>query len=125
MKTTKILESEINGLKISSLPTRPNAPTNFGGAGYTSIEMKEAFDKLPLFIIERFNSLIDDVSGESGEPISTSIPTGIMSDHNLDDLFRDIISGAMANYMTVFGESLAAYLGKMRTDIDVLKATVK
>lgn len=125
MKTTKILESEISGLKISSLPTRPNSPTNFGGAGYTSIEMKEAFDKLPLFIIERFNSLIDDISGESDEPISTSIQTGIMSNHSLDNLFRDIISGAAANYITVFGESLAAYLGKMRKDIDVLNAIVK
>lgn len=125
MKTTKILESEISNLKISSLPTRPNAPTSFGGKGYTSLEMKEAFDKLPLFIIERFNSLIDDISGESDEPISSSIPTGIMQDHTLEELFRDIVSGAMANYLTVFGEGLSSYLGKMRTDIDVLKATIK
>ena len=50
MKTTKILDSEIANLKISSLPSRPTAPTAFGGNGYSAKEMKEFFDKLPLFI---------------------------------------------------------------------------
>ena len=61
MNTEKITESEIEELKISSLPSRPTAPPSFGGKGYTAKEMKEAFDKLPLFIIERLNSLIDDI----------------------------------------------------------------
>ncbi len=64
MKTTKITESEIEALKVASLPTRPTAPTSFGGKGYTATEMKEAFDKLPLKIIDSFNGLIDDI--ESG-----------------------------------------------------------
>ena len=69
MNATKILNSEIESLKISSLPARPTAPTAFGGKGYTSKEMKEAFDKLPLFIIERFNRLIEDITskGENSE----------------------------------------------------------
>ena len=62
MNTTKILDSEINDFKIASLPSRPTAPTAFGGKGYTSSEMKAAFDRLPLFIIERLNELIDDVT---------------------------------------------------------------
>lgn len=121
MKATKITEAEIANLKISSLPTRPNAPTSFGGLGYSSVKMKEAFDKLPLYIIDRFNVLIDDLTGESGGNLGEYIQTGIYPDHNLEDFFDDLISGAMANYMTVFGESLASYLGKMRTDIDNLK----
>ena len=61
MTTSKIIDSEIESLKISSLPTRPTAPTAFGGKGYTATEMKEAFDNLPLKIIEKFNALIDDI----------------------------------------------------------------
>lgn len=61
MKTQKISDSEIESLKIASLPTRPTAPTAFGGKGYTAIEMKQAFDKLPLRIIREFNSLISEI----------------------------------------------------------------
>ncbi len=62
MTTTKISASEISDLRISSLPSRPTAPVKNGGSGYTAADMKAAFDRLPLFIIERLNSLIDDVS---------------------------------------------------------------
>ncbi len=62
MTTQKIKNEEIEDMKISSLPTRPNASSAFGGKGYNSSEMKAAFDKLPLFIIERFNKLIDDIA---------------------------------------------------------------
>ena len=48
MYTSKILDSEISGLKVASLPTRPTAPQSFGGKGFTAAEMKAAFDKLPL-----------------------------------------------------------------------------
>lgn len=61
MNTTKITASEIDSLKVASLPTRPTAPAAFGGKGYTATEMKAAFDKLPLRIIEEFNSLIDEI----------------------------------------------------------------
>ena len=62
MTTNKITDSEIESLKVGSLPTRPTAPTAFGGRGYTATEMKAAFDKLPLKIIEEFNALIDDIA---------------------------------------------------------------
>lgn len=62
MTTSKISDTEIDALKVASLPTRPTAPTAFGGKGYTATEMKEAFDKLPLKIIEEFNALIDDIA---------------------------------------------------------------
>ena len=80
MNTKKILDSEIEALSVASLPTRPTAPTAFGGSGYTATEMKAAFDRLPLRIIEGFNSLLSEI--ENGallellcekEPLSTLI----------------------------------------------------
>ena len=80
MITKKISDSETESLKIASLPTRPTAPTAFGGKGYTATEMKEAFDKLPMRIIKEFNSLIEEI--ENGalcealcerEPLATVI----------------------------------------------------
>ncbi len=62
MNTQNISDAEIEELKISNLPTRPTAPEHYGGAGYTARDMKAAFDRLPLFIVERLNSLIEDVS---------------------------------------------------------------
>ncbi len=75
MNTTKITNSEIDALKVASLPTRPTAPTAFGGKGYTATEMKEAFDKLPLRIIEEFNSLIDEIkNGALAEALCATEP---------------------------------------------------
>lgn len=80
MITKKISDSEIESLKVASLPTRPTAPTAFGGKGYTAAQMKAAFDRLPLRILEEFNSLIGEI--ESGalteelakkEPLATLI----------------------------------------------------
>lgn len=95
MKTQKISESEISTLKVSSLPTRPTAPTSYGGRGYTSLEMKMAFDLLPLFIIERYNALIDELSGGEylgeallGEEKLTSVIEGLKS--RLDALEKKI-----------------------------------
>ena len=75
MNTKKIPDSEIESLKVASLPTRPTAPTAFGGKGYTATQMKEAFDKLPLRIIEEFNLLIDEIkNGALGEEICKREP---------------------------------------------------
>jgi hypothetical protein len=61
MKATKLTEAEMTPLRIASLPTRPTAHSSFGGKGYSSAEMKEAFDLLPNLIAERLNLFIDDV----------------------------------------------------------------
>ena len=61
MNTKKITDSEIELLRVGSLPTRPTAPTAFGGKGYTATDMKAAFDKLPIRITEAFNSLIEEI----------------------------------------------------------------
>lgn len=118
MNTTKITEDEIKDLKISSLPVRPNTPTAFGGKGYTSAEMRAAFDRLPLLIIERFNSLLDDIESDSTEGIAGSIPTGIYDGHTLADLFADIKSDSIASYIKIGNSSLLYHLGLIRTDLD-------
>ena len=106
MNTTKILDSEINSLKIASLPSRPTAPAAFGGKGYTAAEMKAAFDKLPLFIIKRFNMLLEDVSGEGEGSLASEIPTGISEGHTLSDLFSDVSSGELPLYLSMGEETL-------------------
>ncbi len=119
MITTKITEDEIGDKKISSLPTRPNASTSLGGAGYGAAEMKEAFDKLPLFIIEKFNSLLDDISRtENG--ITDSINTGIYEMHTLSSLFKDITNGNFSAYLVSLDDTLDMQLLKLRRDINTL-----
>ena len=115
MKTTKIIEDEIKDLKVASLPTRPTADSAFGGKGYSASDMKAAFDKLPLFIISRFNSLLDDIFEDGG--IADDILTGIDAEHTLKELFADITSGIFATYLTVgeltLSERLAQIEGRL------------
>ena len=118
MKAKAVTEAEMAPLRVSSLPTRPTAPAAFGGKGYTAKEMKEAFDRLPELAIERINDLIDDVG--SGE-LAKSLATGITAAPTLAKLLSDLESGSLASYMGVFGTTLAAYLSKMREDVDEIK----
>ncbi len=110
MNTQKILNSEISNLKIASLPSRPTAPTAFGGKGFTAQEMKEAFDKIPLLIIERFNALIDDIYSSGENSLASAISTGIAEGHSLASLFADITSGALAEILFVDGTSLSEHI---------------
>ena len=118
MKAKAVTEAEMAPLRVSSLPTRPTAPAAFGGKGYTAKEMKEAFDRLPELAIERINDLIDDVG--SGE-LAKSLATGITAAPTLANLLSDLESGSLASYMGVFGTTLAAYLSKLREDVDEIK----
>ena len=120
MKTTKITSAEISDKTVSSLPTRPTAPRPFGGIGYTAQDMKEAFDRLPLYIIERFNNLIDDISAEPGDSVADKIKTGI-KDKSLTDFFEDIISGEVLRYIGCGEGTLEDFLTTMREDIDALQ----
>ena len=109
MKTTKITDSEIAELKISSLPSRPTAPSAFGGRGYNAQQMKEAFDRLPLYIIGKFNTLLDDIASAEEDSISAAIPTGIAEGHTLRTLFLDITNGKFAEYIAIGEETLKTY----------------
>ena len=99
MTTQKFTESEVNEHKVGALPTRPTAPTSYGGKGYSATEMKAAFDRLPLLIIERFNSLLDDLTASGEGSLVEEILTGVKQGHSLADLFSDITSGALAEYL--------------------------
>ena len=96
MKATKILTEEIDELKISSLPTRPTSKLGMGGVGYSAKEMKAAFDALPLFIIERFNALISDISDIGEDSLVGALPTGLWEGHTVKDFFEDVKSGNLA-----------------------------
>lgn len=123
MKSTKIKDADISSMKIASLPSRPTAPTSFGGRGYTATEMKEAFDKLPLYLVEKFNNLIDDIYATGNESLAGSILTGISDGHTLTQLFDDISSGAIAAYLTVLGSPLAECVAEMREAIEEARTT--
>lgn len=118
MKSKKITETDIADLKISTLPTRPTAPSAFGGKGYTAAEMKAAFDSLPLYIIERYNELIDDITAEDESSVAHNIKTGIRDFHTLGDMFEDIKNGNFIQYLESGDGPLGEYLLKLRSDVD-------
>ena len=119
MKTTKITNGDISDKTVSSLPTRPTAPRAFGGIGYTANDMKEAFDRLPLYIIEKFNSLIDDITAEPGNSISDEIKTGF-GGGTLTTFFEDILNGNILKYIGWGEGTLEDFLTKLREDADAI-----
>ena len=54
----EITERELSVNGVVSLPTRPGASREFGGRSYTPTQLKEAFDRLPRLIAERYNQLL-------------------------------------------------------------------
>ena len=122
MKSKKITDGDINDKKVASLPTRPTAPAAFGGKGYTATELKEAFDSLPLFLVEKYNELIADICGEEDGSITDAIKTGITETHTLAELFLDIVNGNFITYLSAPSGTVAEYLLKLRADVDKLAA---
>ncbi len=118
MKATKIEQNDVEEMKISSLPSRPTAPTAMGGKGFTAAEMKAAFDKLPLHLVSKYNDLIDDIfSSEDG--LTSALLTGISDGHTLKDLLSDITDGTFASYLRVGEDVLYAVITDMKAaDID-------
>lgn len=120
MKSQIIEQDRIAGMLVAHLPTRPNAPTSLGGAGYTATDMKCAFDRLPLFLHGRINTLIEDITGENGGSITDVVKTQLFDGHTLKDFFDDVKSGDATSYIKCFDSSLAEYLQKLRSDINAL-----
>lgn len=121
MKATKITQNEIKGLKVSSLPTRPTAPVSLGGRGYSAEEMKAAFDRLPVYIIERFNRLIEDIEAVGEQSLAGAIKTGIADGHSLYDLFCDLKSGKALSYIGAGDRTLATELADIRARLTELE----
>lgn len=122
MKAKKILKSDVKDILIASLPSRPTAPRSMGGRGFKAKEMKEAFDKLPLYIAERYNDLIDDIKCEGEGSVAFSIPSGIKDAHTLGDLFVDVKTGELATYFSFLGKSLLAHVITLYSEIGSLRA---
>lgn len=121
MNTYKILESEIEDLKIASLPKRPTAPITYGGKGYTAQQMKAAFDKIPLLLVERFNSLISDIEREGEGSIADDIKTGLFENHALKNFFDDVKNGNLSSYLTVGDASLIEKISQLCDDVNQIK----
>jgi len=107
MKSKKILYSELSPLLISSLPARPNQSASYGGAAYSSSELRAAFDKLPLLLAERYNDLLSDI--ESGE-LCENLATGLSEGSTLKSFFEDLSSGVWAGYSKIDGTPIYTLL---------------
>lgn len=118
MTAIKFTDAIITLNSVSSLPTHPTAPKAFGGLGYTSVDVKAAFDRLPRLICERFNALLDDVSSTGDSSLAAAMPTGITSSQTLRDLFVSIGDGTVLSYIPFEGVTLASYLAALRSDLD-------
>lgn len=118
--TLKIIkDTDVEALKVSSLPSRPTAPKSFGGAGYTAKEMKAAFDRLPLYIIERLNEIIEAVGDEDG--IIADMPSGIREGHTLKQLIEDVTNGNLSSYLNVLGRPLSQVISDIEAVVNELK----
>lgn len=124
MKAKKIYNSDVRDILISSLPSRPTAPRAFGGKGYSASEMKEAFDKLPLYIIERYNELIGDITDLGENSLAGAIPTGIKEGQTLNSLFEDLASGELATYFGFLGKSLLSHVIGIYAALDALDTRI-
>ena len=124
MKAKKITQDEISDMLIASLPTKPTTPTFYGGRGYSAAEMKSAFDRLPLFILERYNELIEAIGALGEESIAAAIKTGVEEEHTLSDMFSDIGSGSFPSYVKILDTTLLEYLLSLREDIDKIKSAL-
>lgn len=122
MTTKKITSEEIRNMRVSSLPARPASPAPFGGGGYSAREVKAAFDRLPLYVIEKFNSLIDDLTALGEGSLIASMPTGISDGHTIADLIEDVKSGNFATYLNVDGRTLSAEIAAIWAKIGEMEA---
>ena len=120
----KITDTEINNNRVASLPTRPTASASFGGKGYSAAEMKAAFDKLPLIIIEQFNNLLDDITRTDEEAITASIPTSIYVGHSLKKMLSEIPNGEFAGYLKVGDKTLANAIADIYDEIALIKSVL-
>ncbi len=118
MQNNKITREEIDARKVQNLPTRPTAPQEFGGRGYTATELKAYFDALPELVAERLNRVIDTITREDSTGVRKDIKTGISPSHTLLDFFVDIKTGIASQYITVLDQSLVECITNLNEKIN-------
>lgn len=117
----KITLEKAKELSISSLPTRPNTPASFGGMGFSSADMKSAFDALTFYVIEKYNELIDSVSETGTGSFANYIPTGFFPGHTLSMMFTDIRDGNFSSYISLGNKSLITTIEEIQEALDKIK----
>ena len=116
MKTKRITEEEIAPVKVANLPTNP---TSARGGSLTPGELKAAFDRLPLLIAERLNSLIDELTSED-------LPATIMlGESDLWSFYTRTVSGEVLSDMTLDGSSVAATLRSISDRLEALEEAIR
>lgn len=112
-----ITQTEINQNKVASLPSRPNASTAFGGAGYTSLQLKQAFDRLPLLLAERYNELVEAITSLGEQGLIANIPTNILDPegepYTLNQILQHIKDGTFATYLKIGSSYLDLVLASL------------
>ena len=119
----KITATELHESSIATLPSRPSLPSLYSGRSLGAKELREAFDKLPHLLAERFNALIESLGlyreGEALENFAEALATGLSEGHSLADLFDDVKSGALCEYMSADGErTLGEVLASLSERLD-------
>lgn len=125
MKATKITNDEITDRCVACLPTRPTAPDSIGGRGYTASQMKSAFDRLPLHVIDRFNLLLEDIKAVGEDSLASEIKTGLGDGHSLTDLFSEIGNGDILARIPVGDTNLLLLLLGISERLSVLEERSK
>ena len=116
----KIKQETIETLGVCSLPTSPTSPGAVGG-GYSAEEMKLAFDRLAIHVIEQYNLLIEAIHAQPPSSILGEIPTGISEGHTLSDLISDITSGDFAVYMRLGTQSILEEMRSLSQRVTALE----
>jgi hypothetical protein len=71
-------------------------------------------------LIQRFNSLLDDIYADKDASLLSVLKTGLTDEHTVADLIDDLKNGSFSSYITVSGESLATVIEEIRYDIQSL-----
>ena len=130
MSIRKITEEEILTYGVKHLSTRPNTPSLYEGKPLSAEELKDAFDKLPRLIAERFNDLLTATGlfGENADACYDSfaevIETKLSPSHSLAQFFEDVKNGTLSSYLTLpDDEKLADAISSMKSEILALQNT--
>ena len=80
--------------------------------------MKDAFDRLPLYLAGKFNELLEDIEAEGEDSIAYAIKIGLGENISLRDFINWFSTGQILAFIPAGGESLAAFLTDLRKDVD-------